>query len=331
MAIHPDDAGAAGDAFLDANARQAPYQAVFRLRRHDGTYRWVQDTGLPRFADDGAYEGMVGTVIDVHERRLAELALQRLTKQLRASRDRARGLNAELLRANEQLTRTNVDLDTFIYTASHDLREPINNLDGLVQALREQVVQAPLPDPLVPRLLGMMHEAVARFQLTIAQLTNLAQLQQSQSPAAETVDVRALVEAVRLDLAPALHAAGARLRVDVPPGTVVSFPPKHLRSIVYNLLSNAVKYRAPDRAPDVRLRWRREAGGFVLEVEDNGLGLDAGQQARLFGLFERLHHHVEGSGVGLYMVRRIVENAGGTIGVRSQPGAGAAFTVRVPG
>ena len=68
----------------------------------------------------------------------------------------------------------------------------------------------------------------------------------------------------------------------------------------------------------------------VLEVQDNGLGLDATQQAQLFGLFRRLHTHVEGSGMGLYIVKRLVENAGGTIAVHSQAGAGATFIVTFP-
>ena len=107
--------------------------------------------------------------------------------------------------------------------------------------------------------------------------------------------------------------------------------PKNLRSLVYNLLSNAVKYRAPDRAPVVHLRaYQTPQGPTVLEVHDNGLGLDKAQQAKLFGMFQRLHTHVEGSGIGLYIVKKIIENAGGTIAVQSQPGIGTTFTVSFP-
>jgi signal transduction histidine kinase len=99
---------------------------------------------------------------------------------------------------------------------------------------------------------------------------------------------------------------------------------------VYNLLSNAVKYRHPSRVPLVHLYCYPSATGAVLEVQDNGLGLSVQQQGKLFGLFTRLHAHVEGSGVGLYMVKRIVENAGGTITVQSQLGIGSTFTVHIP-
>ena len=102
---------------------------------------------------------------------------------------------------------------------------------------------------------------------------------------------------------------------------------KNLRSVVYNLLSNALKYHHPDRAPEVWVRARREAPYLVLEVQDNNLGLDLAREEQVFAMFQRLHTHVEGSGVGLYMVKRMVENAGGHITVHSQNGEGATFTV----
>ncbi|RZK34420.1 MAG: ATP-binding protein, partial [Hymenobacter sp.] len=105
----------------------------------------------------------------------------------------------------------------------------------------------------------------------------------------------------------------------------------NLRSILYNLLSNALKYRHPSRPPQVRVACTPDKDGqLVLQVQDNGLGVSEWQQARLFQLFQRLHTHVEGSGLGLYMVKKIVENAGGTISVQSQVDVGTTFTVRFP-
>jgi signal transduction histidine kinase len=129
-----------------------------------------------------------------------------------------------------------------------------------------------------------------------------------------------------------LAAASGQLTVDATACPGVLLAPKHLRSVLYNLLSNAIKYAAPARPPRVQLRCHPgTSGGLVLEVQDNGLGLDGAQQAKLFGMFQRLHTHVEGSGIGLYMVKKIVTNAGGTITVLSQPGVGSTFTVRLPG
>lgn len=105
---------------------------------------------------------------------------------------------------------------------------------------------------------------------------------------------------------------------------------KNLRSLLYNLVSNALKYRHPDRPPVVRLSCRLEDGQRVLRVQDNGLGLSEGQQAKLFQLFGRLHTHAEGTGVGLYMVKKMVENANGALTVASREGEGTTFTASFP-
>ncbi|MFC7666330.1 ATP-binding protein [Hymenobacter humi] len=224
----------------------------------------------------------------------------------------------------------NADLDMFIYTASHDLKAPISNLEGLLQALLEELPAEVRQAPPVQPMLERMQRSVDRFKLTIAQLTDVSRLQQAQSQPTETVELAALVDDICLDLAPALADSGTQLTVDVDACPRVSFAPKNLRSIVYNLLSNAVKYRHPDRPPLVHLRCHSTARTIVLEVQDNGLGLTTSQQGKLFGMFRRLHDHVEGSGIGLYMVKRIVENAGGTIAVHSAPGIGSTFTVTLP-
>ena len=238
--------------------------------------------------------------------------------------------NQALTESNEQLTRTNVDLDTFIYTASHDLKTPITNLEGLLHVLREDLPAALLQASHVPPLLDRMQGAMDRFKLTLAQLTDFTKLQRADAQPAETVDLATLVADIRLDLAQQL-TTDARLTVEVASCPRVSFAPKNLRSIVYNLLSNALKYRHPDRPPRVELRCRSaEDSTVVLDVHDNGLGLSEVQQSKLFGMFQRLHDHVEGSGIGLYMVKRIVENAGGTIAVQSTPDVGTTFTITLP-
>ena len=329
-AVHPDDAPAAGAAFLAADAQRTPYHSLFRLRRHDGVYRWVTDDGRPRFTDDGAYAGMVGTVVDVHEQKLAELALQRLTVKLRTARDKAQGLNAELQTSNQQLTRTNVDLDNFIYTASHDLKAPIANLEGLLYLLREELPAPTVQTPNVAPLFTRMLDSVDRFKRTIDHLTEVSKLQQAHAPAADSVSLAAVIEDVRQDLQSLLLKTNAKLVVDVAGTPPIHFAEKNLRSVIYNLLSNAIKYHHPDRAPHVDVRAHARAGFTVLEVHDNGLGLAPEHLPRLFTMFQRFHDHVEGTGIGLYMIKRMVDNAGGRIEVHSQLGAGTTFFVHLP-
>ncbi|MFC7671140.1 ATP-binding protein [Hymenobacter humi] len=173
-----------------------------------------------------------------------------------------------------------------------------------------------------------MQKATERFRRTIEQLTDVSKLQQAHGQPVTEVQLAAVVEEVRLDLLPLVEQTQARLIVDVPLTAHLPFSEKNLRSVVYNLLSNALKYHHPDRAPHIQLNYERQEQYHVLRVQDNGLGLDLGKAAgKLFGMFQRLHSHVDGSGIGLYMVRKMVENSGGRIEVASQLGEGSTFTV----
>jgi PAS domain S-box-containing protein len=258
---------------------------------------------------------IVGVAVFVYE----------VTDQVVASQQ-VQDLNAELTASNRQLTRTNAELDSFVYTASHDLKAPIANLEGLLAALRQDLPAAPP----VAHLLGLMEASVGRFQQTIGHLAEVASLSPGDEMPTELVDLAFLIEDVRLDLATELTEANAQLSVEVGACLPVQLAPQHLRSIVYNLLSNALRYRAPGRIPEVRLQATCSASQLVLIVQDNGLGLDAEQQSKLFRLFKRLHSHVQGSGVGLYAVKKVVENAGGTITVQSEAAVGSTFTVSLP-
>jgi signal transduction histidine kinase len=123
-----------------------------------------------------------------------------------------------------------------------------------------------------------------------------------------------------------VQESAAQVEVDVETCPTINFSEKNLRSVVYNLLSNALKYRHPDRRPQIRISCRDAGSHVVLEVQDNGLGLNTENNPKLFTMFQRFHDHVEGTGIGLYMVKKIMENAGGYISVESKVGVGATFS-----
>jgi signal transduction histidine kinase len=286
----------------------------------DRHFNYIQQ---PRYDEQGRIDGVLVFGFEVTELVQTRQQVERLNQELTAT-------NQELSNSNAQLTRTNVDLDTFVYMASHDLKAPITNIESLTAALRDTLPLAVVQDELVAHLLELLDQNVVRFQRTIGQLTDISRLQLAHVGPAEPVELAAVIEAVRLDLVPALAAAGTQLTLAVAPDLVVSFAPANLRAIVYNLLSNAIKYRALDRPSHVHVHAEATQVGVVLRVQDNGLGMRAAQQPQLFGLFQRLHTHIEGTGVGLYITKRLVENAGGTIAVQSQPDVGSTFTVTFP-
>lgn len=289
---------------------------------------FVRDVHISYVPDyhNGAVAGFYSMVADVTEeveaRRVAEASAQQALTQTTA----LAAANLELLLINDDLSRINVDLDTFVYMASHDLKEPIFNIEGLLHTLLEDLPPAVNTGP-VAQVLGLMQGAIDRFEHTIGLLTDIARIQQEHGLELPPVELAAVVNSVALDLAPLLDETKGTLTVALTGCPAPRFTEKNLRSVVFNLLSNALKYRHPARPPAVCIGCRTEEGYHILTVQDNGLGLDLSPDRPLFTLFRRYHPHIEGSGVGLYMVRKMVENAGGRIEVASKLGVGSTFSV----
>jgi len=311
-----------------------PYYAreqQIRLSRHgQGGSGYYNFTYQPLRDTQEQVTAVTCVATDVTEQVLARQQVQDLNQELAAINEEMQATNEELLDTNTRLTRTNADLDTFVYAASHDLKAPIANIEGLLNALREYL-PTEAQEPMVPRLVGMMEGAITRFQQTVSHLTDVSHLQVGRySQSVEYLDIPRALEDVRLDLLPLLESTHAELVVSVEACPNVRFSANNLRSVLFNLLSNAVKYRAPDRTPVVQIRTHCTPRQVVVEIQDNGLGLSNRQQGQLFTMFRRLHAHVEGSGVGLYLIKRLIENAGGTLTVASQLGIGSTFNVTLP-
>jgi PAS domain S-box-containing protein len=314
--FHPDDFGMALVKWDKSLNTFEPLEVECRLRNAAGEYRWMLGRAILSRNEAGEVVQWIGTYTDIHERKLAQ---ERVAQAQRLLRDN-----------NDELTRVNVDLDSFIYTASHDLKGPITNIEGLLAALADELPIEALTRQPVYDILGMLTKSVERFQRTIGQLSDVAKLHREHGLASAPVLLAPVVHGVALDLAPLVRNTGGQLYFDLPDHLAVHFLEKNLRSVVYNLLSNAFKYRAPDRPPQVRLRAQAEGDLVRLTVQDNGLGMSPAGLRKLFGLFERLHNHVEGSGIGLFMVKKMVDNAGGRISVESEVGVGSTFTVLLP-
>jgi signal transduction histidine kinase len=155
-------------------------------------------------------------------------------------------------------------------------------------------------------------------------------VQQGEPPPLQPVDLDALLQAVREALAQRLAQTGARIDA-APLGRVLGHPAM-LQLVLQNLLSNAVKFVEPGRVPEISLRAFDEGPMRVLQVQDNGIGIDPDAAARLFQPFHRLHtrRRYEGTGLGLAITRRIVELHGGRIEVQPALGGGCCFTLRLP-
>jgi PAS domain S-box-containing protein len=306
---------------LDFEAKM-PYREDF--------VKYIRTSYVPDIRE-GEVAGFYTLVQDITEPVLArqqveqsQQALQALNAELAAANGELSASNGELARINEDLDRTNKDLDNFVYTASHDLKAPILNVEGLLRALEKQLDAQTLRQESVQQIYGLLYRSVNRFKSTIGDLTEVARISKETTEDVVSIPLAGVLEEVLQDLAPQLEEGGTRvdIRLHCPE---VHFSRKNLKSVLYNLVSNAVKYRSPDRKSVVTITCRAQENYYILVVEDNGLGMDMRQQDKIFALFKRLHNHVEGTGIGLYIVKKILENAGGKIEVESQVGVGSTF------
>ncbi|HEX8424693.1 PAS domain-containing protein [Hymenobacter sp.] len=300
-----------------------------RMHYRENFTKYIATSYVPD-VQNGQILGFYSLVTDITEQVLAREQVQTLNEDLAALNEELQVSNEELRDSNAQLTRTNADLDNFIYTASHDLRAPITNIEGLLNALRQELPPAPNSEQSVEPILHHMRDSVERFKRTIEHLTDVSKLQKEYVQPFTQVNLADIIADVQLDLTPLLKQTAAEVTVAVQTCPPIAFSEKNLRSVVYNLLSNALKYRHPERPAQVHLRARPEGDYLLLEVQDNGLGIDLRQREKLFAMFQRYHTHVEGSGIGLYMVKKIMENAGGKIEVASQLNIGSTFSVYFP-
>ncbi len=260
-----------------------------------------------------------------------ENELENLTMELAAS-------NEELTAANEQITSSmeelsdsskklqhiNSDMDNFIYTASHDLKAPIANIEGLMSALVKNLSEESKEK--AEKIIQLIGVSIARFKKTINDLTEVVKIEKEED-LIESIDIPLIVEEVKSDLYSIIEESNAEILLQGCDLIKVRFSHKNLKSIVYNLLSNAIKYSHPERSPVVKIKCYEENEFRIISFQDNGIGMNLTSETKIFSMFKRLHNHVEGSGIGLYIVKKIIQNAGGKIEVISKVNEGTTFKV----
>ena len=287
-----------------------------------GSKRWFVNTLIPKKLIDSV-DGAFFIAEEITEfkaiRREAEDELTQLKDEVR-----------ELKEKNISLQKTKDELENFVYTAAHDLRTPVFSLDGLLEILRERFIGK--ADTEETRMLEMTGLATGRLKKTIEDLLEVVKAQKEvhgKTVEKKAVRIKEVAEEVKEDLH-SLIVENIALIVEDFKVEEVYCRTANLRSIIYNLLSNAVKYGSPERPLLIEMTSYQEGDYVVLSVKDNGLGMSADQLANLFSMYNRMHPQVEGIGIGLYSIKKMVENIGGKIDVKSEEGIGSEFLVYFP-
>lgn len=295
----------------------------------DGEAVWGPDVVSPPIVIRGPYwrspwffvlaaTAVTGAVLLAHGLRV---------RALRASNAELNRYVAERQKLIAELEMRNTELERFTYTVSHDLKSPLVTIRGFVGHLKKDMAASDLER--ARRDLELIESAAGEMGRLLDELLELSRVGRVMSTPHEFSMTDLAQEAVEL-LAALISSRG--VTVDVEPGMPSVVADRlRVREVMQNLIENAVKYTGNERRGRVRVGMRREAGGVVFFVADNGAGIDARYHEKIFGLFERLDTTEEGTGVGLALVKRIVELHGGRIWVESEgDGRGSTFCFTLP-
>lgn len=302
---------------------------AFRLwrihrERPDGALRYLNFSLTP-LREDGVAPGLLLLVEDA-------TAATQLEQQVMQDRNELRLTQSALARANAELERLNTFKSFLLTMVAHDLRSPLNAVQSYTELSLEQ--PAAQAEPELKRYLQLVGVMAGRMDHLIDDLLDLDQLERGQLKLQlQPCDLPAVVQAVVDEFAALLRFRRLSLEMDWPDDLpAVNADPLRLVQVFYNLLSNAVKY-TPDGGA-IRISGRAEAGRVLAAITNTGRGLSEAQLANLFRLYYRAEaarrSKIAGTGLGLYIVKALVEAQGGSVTASSRPGEAVTFTVTLP-
>lgn len=301
--VHPDDHEATlGEMdHLAAGGETIAFRNRYRCR--DGSYRWVE-WAAHAFPGDGLiYAGARDVTARIQD-------------------------EARLRHLNEQLARSNADLELFAHATSHDLREPLRTIQSFLDLIRSRY--ATLLDEQGHRWIEYVTGAATRMRHLIEGLQTYSKLDAQRNPP-EWTEIHQTLASVVESLDRAIRETQARVTIgESMPRLLVD--EVQLGQLFQNLIGNALKFRDPDRVPEIQVSAVPTGNGWQFSVADNGIGIEPTFFDKIFVMFRRLHgpDQYPGSGVGLAVCKRIVERHGGRIWVESTPGHGTTFLFTLP-
>jgi PAS domain S-box-containing protein len=315
--VHPDDIEQCLVTYSNAFDSRKPFAMEYRLRRRDGAYRWIMDVGKPTYLD-GVFTGYTGSCSDVHDQRMMkeelELQVQQRTAQLSDALDREKEMNELKSR--------------FVSMASHEFRTPLSivlSSTGLIEQYGGTDKD------------GKIHKHITRIKSSVNNLTgilndflSLDKLEQGKVEIeVERINVSEFMNEVVEDVQ-FLKKKGQSIKISHQGDEEVVIDQKKLRYIMVNLVSNSIKYSSEDQ--EVELSSNTTEKSISISVRDHGIGIPEEEQKHLYSKFFRAKNtgSVQGTGLGLTIVKRYVELMGGSISFSSTEKEGTIFEVVLP-
>jgi len=229
----------------------------------------------------------------------------------------------EVERLNRELKVKNDSLDSFVYRVSHDLKAPVVNIKSLLQLIKIKVANLGTSD--LDQPFSFLDHTVAKLEQTIIDLLEVSRIEKGLESRREWIDLEEKLAIVMSENSQIIESFQVSISSELKVRELY-FSKANLNSILSNLLTNSIKYSSRQRSPQIHVSTEEKDGFVCLRISDNGVGMDLEKHGdKLFGMFNRFHNHVEGSGVGLYIVNKIMENTGGRIEVESKIEKGTTF------
>jgi len=300
---------------LEQMKQKNKLSAETRFMRKDGSIFMAEVTPCKYMVGDKP-------IIHVHiqnitERKQAEKKLQEVNTALQVEMAKVE-LNAR------EIEIKNKELEEFAYVAAHDLKAPITNLN----VLKDMINLDGMVNSKDIQLFNKLKNNIEQVKKTVFILNDVINFKTTLRDKKERLKFENVFKEIEESISEQFKESNTTIDVDFSECSIIHYPPLHLKSIMQNLLTNSLKYRNPNKVLKIKVKTREVNGRVCLTVEDNGLGFDGEKYSKkVFRLFKRLHTHVEGKGVGMYIVNSIVEAHGGKIEVKSMPKEGAMFSI----
>jgi PAS domain S-box-containing protein len=271
------------------------------------TNRWFDVTAYPSASGLSVY------LKDVTERKLSDLRLIELNKDLR--------------NYTNELVISNTELEQFSYIVSHNLRAPVANIIGLATLMKDESHAPETSD----MLNGALMSSVNLLNNVIVDLNSILRVKKEISQKKELVSFLHLIDDIKLSIQNKIETEHVEVRTNFSQINEFMTLKSYLHSIFFNLISNSIKYRQVQKSPVIEITSAIENEHLIITFKDNGIGIDmAKRKDEVFGLYKRFHQHLEGKGMGLFMVKTQVETMKGKIAVESTVNVGTVFTISFP-
>jgi PAS domain S-box-containing protein len=261
--------------------------------------------------------GLIGVILDITDRKLAEEKLAKLNMEL----------EEHVARRTLDLENANKELESFSYTVSHDLRAPLRHINGFLEMLKREL--GALPGEKAEHYMKVVNESAAHMGTLIDDLLSFSRMGKADL-VSKTVNIEALVNDCLETFSEEILQRG--IKISIKPLLNVQADSALIQVVLMNLISNAVKFTAKSPAPEIEIGAEASDSGKIFYIRDNGSGFDMRYADKLFGVFQRLHtgNEFEGTGIGLATVKRIINRHGGRVWAESEIGKGAVFYFSIP-